>query len=150
MRTWTTETWIAGMPDEVLARLTDPESIARWAPVDYDVIELDGDRLRTGSRARVRGALGRYPIEFTVHIQQAHDGRLALLARGPVSIAAEYLLRPVRDGSLLRASISVSGRGPFGRALAGLVEALLAAGLLRASMRRLEHELAPATDLVET
>ena len=150
MRTWTTETWLAGMPDEVLAKLTDPDSIARWAPIDYDLLELDGDRLQTGSRAKVRGALGRYPIEFTVDVEQAHDGRLALLARGPVSIAAEYLLRPVRDGSLLRASVSVTGRGPIGRALARLVEALLAAGLLRASMSRLKDELTPATALPES
>jgi hypothetical protein len=106
------------MPDEVLAKLTDPEAIARWSPVSYELLEFDGDRLRAGSRARVRGALAGRPLEFTVDVHQAHDGRLALLARGPVSIAAEYLLHPVRGGSRLRASVTVTGRGLFGFPLA--------------------------------
>ena len=144
MRTWTTETWVAGLPDEVLAALTDPNSIARWSPVKYEVLELDGDRLHAGSHAKVRGALAGYPLEFTVDVHEAHDRRLAVLARGPVSIAAEYMLHPVRGGSRLRASVSVSGRGLFGVTLARAVEGLLAAGLLRASMTRLAHELSPA------
>jgi hypothetical protein len=133
------------MPDEVLAKLTDPEAIARWSPVSYELLEFDGDRLRAGSRARVRGALAGRPLEFTVDVHQAHDGRLALLARGPVSIAAEYLLHPVRGGSRLRASVTVTGRGLFGFPLARAVEGLLAAGLLRASVGRLARELVTAT-----
>jgi Polyketide cyclase / dehydrase and lipid transport len=142
-RTWTAETWLAGMPEEVLARLTEPESIASWSPVPYEVLELDGGRLETGSRARVRGALGGRPLEFTVDIHQAHDGRLALLARGPVSIRAEYLLHAVGGGSNLQASVSVTGRGPLGALFAHGVECLLAAGVLRASVNRLAHQFAP-------
>jgi hypothetical protein len=145
MRTWTAETWVGRSPDEVLAKLTDPHAIAQWSPVDYELLELDGDRLRAGTRARVRGALGGRAVEFAVHVHQAHDGRLALLASGPVSIAAEYLLHPARGGSRLRASVSVSGRGLFGFPLARAVEALLAAGVLRASVSRLSRELAPAS-----
>jgi hypothetical protein len=35
MKTWTTETWIATEPADVLALMTEPEAIARWAPVPY-------------------------------------------------------------------------------------------------------------------
>jgi Polyketide cyclase / dehydrase and lipid transport len=142
-RLWTTETWLAGVPDEVLARLTEPESIASWSPVPYEVVELDGGRLATGSRARVRGALGGRPVEFTVDVHQADNGRLALHASGPVFITAEYLLRAVRGGSALRASVSVTGRGARGSLRARAVECLLAAGLLRASVNRLAKQFAP-------
>jgi hypothetical protein len=139
-RTWTAEAWLDGMPDEVLARLTEPESIASWSPVPYEVLELEGRRLETGSRAQVRGALGGRPVEFTVDIHQAHGGRLALLASGPVLITAEYLLRAARGGTALRASVSVTGRGPLGTLGARAVECLLAAGALRASVNRLAHQ----------
>jgi uncharacterized protein YndB with AHSA1/START domain len=57
MRTWTTQTTVAGLPDEVLALLTEPAAIARWAPIPFEVTELDTERLVAGSRARVRGGL---------------------------------------------------------------------------------------------
>jgi hypothetical protein len=141
MRTWTTDMWLAGRPDEILAMLTDPLAIARWAPVRFQVLELEGERLEAGSRARVRGTLAGRPLEFTVDVRQAHDGRLALIASGPVAIDAEYLVGAVRDGSHVRASVSVAGRGLIGSALAHVVEGLLAAGLLRASVASLAREL---------
>jgi carbon monoxide dehydrogenase subunit G len=141
MRTWTTEAWLDMMPEEVLAKLTDPEAIARWSPIGYELLELDGDRLQAGSRAKVRGALAGRPVVFTVDVHDARDGRLALEASGPVSIGAEYLLHPVGGGSRLRASVSVSGHGVFGVPLARAVEGLLAAGLLRVGVRRLAQEL---------
>jgi hypothetical protein len=143
MKRWTTETWLAGMPDEVLELLTDPEAIARWAPIEFEVLQLEGDRLETGSRARVRGGLAGRHLEFDVKIREAHNRCLSLSANGPVSIDAEYLLSPTGGGSSVRASVSVSGRGFIGRALAGAVEALLAAGVLRASVARLGRELEP-------
>jgi len=142
MRTWTAETWLPGEPDEVLAKLTDPESIARWSPFDYEPVTLDGDRLRAGSQAKVRGALCGRPLEFDVDVHQAHDGRLALQARGPVTIAAEYLLHPTRGGSRLLVSVSVRGRGILGFGLARAVDALLGAGVLSLSVSRLGRELA--------
>jgi hypothetical protein len=144
MSIWTTETWIPRVPDDVLATLTDPESIARWSPVEYELLELDGERLEAGSRAKVRGAFAGRPVEFAVDVHQADDGRLALLARGPVTIAAEYLLHPVRGGSRLRASVSVHGRGLIGSALAKAIDAVLCAGMLRVSVGRLRRELAAA------
>jgi hypothetical protein len=35
MKTWTTEMWLEGMPEEILDVLTDPAAIARWAPMDF-------------------------------------------------------------------------------------------------------------------
>ena len=60
MKTWTTETWVAGAPEQVLELLTAPDAIARWAPIPFDLLDLDGDRLGAGTRARVsgRGLLG--------------------------------------------------------------------------------------------
>src|ERR1700722_1985592 len=143
MRTWTTETWLAGTPDEVLAILTDPNSISRWSPLSYELLELDSERLEAGSRARVRGALSGCPLEFTVHVHEAHEGRFALLAQGPVSIDAEYLVHPARGGSRLRASVRVGGRGLVGMTLARAADALLATGLLRMSVARLGREPRP-------
>jgi carbon monoxide dehydrogenase subunit G len=144
MKTWTTETWVAGMPEEVLQVLTDPESIARWAPVDFQVLQLESERLEAGSHARVKGGLAGRHLEFDVDIREAHDRCLSLNATGPVSIDAEYLLSPAGGGSSVRASVSISGRGFIGSALARAVEALLAAGGLRASVARIGRELEPA------
>ncbi len=144
MRTWTTEMWLAGMPEQVLELLTEPAAIARWAPVGFELLALDEERLRAGSRARVRGGLGGRELEFDVVIREANDGCLSLVASGPISIDAEYTLSPVDGGSEVHASVSVSGRGLIGGVLARAIEALLAAGALRGSVARMAQELEPA------
>lgn len=121
--------------------LTEPEAIARWAPVGFDVLELDGERLEAGTRARVGGALAGRRLEFTVHIREAHERCLSLVANGPVSIDAQYRLLPAAGGSNVRASVSVSGAGLLGKTLARTLEGLLAAGVLRSSMARIGREL---------
>lgn len=148
MSTCTTEMWLPSEPESVLAMLTDPEAIARWAPIDFDVLELDGERLEAGSHARVCGALAGRRLEFNVEIREAHERCLSLAASGPVSIDARYQLRPAGDGSKVRASVSVSGCGILGRALARLVEAFLAAGVLRSSIARIGRELDTSPALV--
>jgi hypothetical protein len=132
------------MPDEVLELLTEPGAIARWAPISFELLELDGDRLRAGSRGRVRGRLAGRQLEFEVEVHEAHDGRMSLVATGPVSIDAEYELWPVEGGSELHASVSVRGRGLLGGVLARTIETLLAAGALNASVARIGRELEPA------
>jgi hypothetical protein len=141
MRTWTTETWVAGAPEHVLELLTEPDAIARWAPIPFEVRDLDGERLVAGTRARVSGALAARRMEFEVEIHEAHEERVSLVAHGPVSIGAEYLLAPADGGSDVRASVSVRGSGLPGRALARAFEAVLAAGALRASIARIAREL---------
>jgi hypothetical protein len=152
MSTSTTEVWFDSVPEEVLGMLTDPEAIGRWAPFGFDVLELDSERLVTGTRARVGGALAGRRLEFTVHIREAHERCLSLVANGPVSIDAQYLLMPSGRGSTVRASVSVSGDGLLGRTLALTLESLLAAGVLRSSMARIGRELdcaAPSRSLQE-
>lgn len=64
MATWTTQTRVAGLPNEVLALLTEPDAIARWAPISFDVVDFDRKRLRAGDRVHVRGGLGARALEF--------------------------------------------------------------------------------------
>jgi Polyketide cyclase / dehydrase and lipid transport len=144
MRTWTTKMWLEGMPDQVLDLLTDPDAIARWAPIGFDVLDLQDERLRAGTRARVRGSLAGRTLEFDVEIREAYDGGLSLVATGPISIDAEYVLSPVDGGSEVQATVSVCGKGLMGGLIARAVEALLAAGALRASVARMGSELQPA------
>jgi len=144
MKTWTTETWVAGAPEEVLELLTEPDAIARWAPIPFELLDLDGARLQQGTRARVSGALAGRRLEFDVEIREADEERLSLVANGLVSIGAEYLLAPADGGSDVRASVSVSGHGLLGGTLARAFEAVLASGALRASVTRIGRELEPA------
>ena len=144
MKTWTTETWLAGAPEEVLELLTEPDAIARWAPIPFELLDLDGARLQQGTRARVSGALAGRRLEFDVEIHKADERRLSLVAHGPVSIGAEYVLAPADGGSDVRASVSVSGHGLLGGTLARAFEAVLASGALRASVTRIGRELEPA------
>src|SRR3954453_8136484 len=82
MSTWTEQLTSNAAPAAVLHVLTDPGAAARWAPVDFEVGELDGDRLRAGSRAHVTGRLAGREIAFDVEILHADEERLALLASG--------------------------------------------------------------------
>ncbi len=118
MNTWTTEMRLPAMPERVLELLTEPEAIAQWAPIPFELVDTDGGRLRAGTRARVRGGLAGRQLEFEVEIREAHDRRLALVATGPISIDAQYDLSPADGGSALRASVSVGGRGLLGGLLA--------------------------------
>jgi hypothetical protein len=144
MKTWTTERWVAGAPEHVLELLTEPEAIACWAPIPFELLDLDSERLRPGTRARVSGALAGRRLEFDVEIHEADEERLSLIANGLVSIGAEYLLAPADGGSDVRASVSISGRGLLGGTLARAFEAVLASGALRASVARIGRELEPA------
>jgi hypothetical protein len=143
MRTWETQGTVPGSPSAVLEMLTEPEAIAEWAPVPFEILSLDGRRLYTGSRVQVAGRLAGRVVEFEVTVCEASGERLALVADGPISIDVQYVVRPVPGGSDVRASVSVEGRGLFGRVLAGATEALLAGGALRSSLERLGRQLQP-------
>lgn len=145
MATWTTETQLAGRPEQVMDLLTKPETIARWAPIPFELVDFTGDRLVTGVTARVRGGLAGRSLEFTVDIAESSPGRLALIAKGPIEIDVEYLADAVRDGSSVRARVAVSGRGVVGRILAQATDALLAGGALRMAVARIAHELQPVS-----
>jgi hypothetical protein len=142
MRTWTTHSTVSAPADEVMALLTEPEAIRRWAPIDFEVDGLDGDRLAAGERARVTGRLAGRRVSFDVEVFEAADGHLSLAASGLISLDVEYRLRPAAAGSEVEASVSVrSGRGLTGRVLEHATGALLAAGALSTAVGRMDAAL---------
>jgi hypothetical protein len=140
MSTWTEALTAQAAPAAVLDVLTDPGACVRWAPVDFEVAGLDGDRLRAGSHARVVGRLAGRDVGFDVRVLAADEECLALLADGPIALDVEYRLRPVAAGSEVRASVAVHGHGLAGRLLAQATGALLAAGALRTAVSRIARE----------
>ena len=144
MLTRHTQTTVPGAPADVRDLFTEPDAIARWAPNPFEVVQLDGRRLVTGSRARVAGRLAGRSVEFEVLVLEAHHGRLDLIADGPISIAVNYRLEPAARGSEVHASVSVDGHGLLGRLLAKATDALLAAGALGRALERLGQELQTA------
>jgi hypothetical protein len=141
MRTWTAETTVAGRPEDVLAVLTDPQAVGRWAPVDFEVEGLDGSRLETGSRARVVGRLVGQRMGFDVDVTQVGPEGLVLTASGPIAIDVAYELEPAGAGSRVVASIGVrAGRGLTGRLVAHATDALLAGGALTHAVSRIARE----------
>lgn len=144
MCSWHSNTTIQGSPTDILELLTEPEAIARWAPIPFEVVALDGARLESGSRARVAGKLAGRCVEFDVDVLRASDERLELVAQGPISLDVRYRVRPAGTCSQIDATVAVEGRGLFGRVLAKATETLLASGALRMSLERLARELQPA------
>ena len=144
MATWTAQTTTAGHPDQVLMVLTDLDEIARWAPIPFELVDFEGQRLIAGERVRVRGALGGPTIQFEVEVTEADDGRLVLTATGPIRLDVEYEAVATEQGSEVRASVAVSGSGLRGRILAHATDALLAGGALTSAVRRIADRFAPA------
>jgi carbon monoxide dehydrogenase subunit G len=144
MAMWTAQRHVAGPPEEVLTLLTDPEAIAEWAPVSFEVVDLPGARLQAGDKVRVRGALGGASMEFTVEVAVAADGHLVLSATGPIRLDVEYRAVALSTGSEVRAKVVVSGRGLRGRILAQATDALLAAGALSGAVGRIARQFEPA------
>jgi hypothetical protein len=145
MRTYTATTSAPARPEAVLDVLTDPEACRRWAPVDFDVEDLSGPRLATGSRARVCGRLAGRAVEFDVEVHHADANRLALSADGPVALDVAYELVAAAHGSDLHASVAVRPRGGLrGRLLAEATAAVLAGGALHVALGRIAREAAAA------
>jgi Polyketide cyclase / dehydrase and lipid transport len=141
MRTWTATTTTAARPEDVLDVLTDPEAAARWAPLPFDVEELDGLRLATGSRARVSGKLAGKRVGFDLEVHEASGRGLTLAAEGPVGFDVDYRLSAVAGGSEIHASVSVRPSGGIaGRLIAQATSALLSAGALEAALSRITRE----------
>ena len=144
MAIWTARTRVAAVPEEVLALLTEPDAIARWAPIEFELADFEGDRLLSGDQLRVQGSLAGRFVAFDVAVAHAQDGRLVLRADGPIRLDVEYLAIAVEDGCEVRASIAVSGSGLIGRILAQATDAVLAAGALNTAVGRIARELEPA------
>ena len=144
MRTYTATTTSTAGPAAVLAVLTDPDAVARWAPVDFYVDDLTHPRLSEGSRARVSGRLAGQRVGFDVEVHQADEGGLALSADGPVALDVAYQLRAdAGGGSEVSASVAVlPRRGLRARLLAEATAAVLASGALQHALGRIVAEAA--------
>src|SRR5690349_23987279 len=117
-RTWTATTVTQADPAQVLGLLTDPHEIARWAPIPFEVDDIDGRRLVAGSRARVSGSLIGKRVGFLVEVHRADAQRLELSAEGPVAMDVRYDLRPAERGAEVVAQVSVRpGKGLTSRLL---------------------------------
>src|SRR3954449_2688466 len=145
MRTYTATTTSTARPEAVLHVLTDPDAVARWAPVDFYVDALTHPRLSQGSRARVSGRLAGQEIGFDVEFHQADVAGLSLSADGPVALDVAYRLRAAEAGSEVSASIAVlPRRGLRARLLAEATAAVLAGGALQHAFGRIVAEAAAA------
>src|SRR3954454_18471291 len=121
MKTWTATTIVDAGPEAVLDLLTDPDAVARWAPIPFDVDELDTPRLggrapaprgrragppprRVGPAPRPRGParLAGRRVGFDVEVHEAEAGRLALVATGPIGLDVAYDLSAADGGSEVR------------------------------------------------
>jgi uncharacterized protein YndB with AHSA1/START domain len=138
MPEFTTHTTADAAPEQVLQVLTDPDEIASWSPIPFEVEDLDGLRLEAGSRARVSGSLAGKRVGFDIEVHAADEGGLELTAEGPIGIDVLYELEPVAGGSQVTASVGVrDGAGFSGRLLAKATGALLAGGALDAAAGRI-------------
>jgi hypothetical protein len=143
MRTWTATTCLPAAPERVLALLVDPEGLAQWSPVDFEVMELDGGRLEAGGRARGAAVVAGQRLEFDLDVLQADARGLVLEARGALAVDVRYLLRAVDDGCHVTAAVAIDGKGLMRRLLAHAAEALLAAGALDDALARIGEAVSP-------
>jgi hypothetical protein len=141
--TWTTQTIVDGTPEEVLAVLSDPDCCYRWSPIDFDLEDLDGERLQTGSYARVAGRVAGISVSFEIEVRHASGRRLALIARGPMTLDVEYEAYPADAGKAeVWATVTVkASRSLSGRLAAASTEALLRGGALSLALRRIATEV---------
>jgi hypothetical protein len=139
---WTASANLPGDLDVVLTALTDPTSIACWAPVSFEVAGLAGGRLQAGSRERVSGSIAGVRTTYDVEVKRADRQRLELVAHGPVSLDVTYRFRQLEDGVFVDARVAIRRqRGLTAQLLRAAVGALLNAGALRSALRRLETSL---------
>jgi hypothetical protein len=138
MSHFSAQTTTSASPEQVLEVLTDPDAIRDWAPIPFEVEQLDGYRLEAGSYARVSGGIAGMSLGFDIEVHAADEAGLKLTAEGPIGIDVRYDLAPVDDGSEVTASVSVRGGGGItGRLVAKATAALLAAGALDGAAGRI-------------
>jgi len=142
MASWETRTTVKGQPEHVLEVLTDPNAARRWSPIGFDLEQIEGDRLRSGTRAVLTGKLAGRGVSFDVHVIKASDGQLELRATGPVEMDVAYDAVASDDVTDLTASVSVrSGGGLVGRVLQRATDALLAGGALNLAVQGVVREV---------
>jgi hypothetical protein len=144
---WTARADLRADANQVLLALTDPELIAQWAPVAFNVAGLAGGRLSAGSRERVTGTIAGVRATFDVQVARADRQQLELSAHGPVSFEVLYSFREHASGVRVEARVSLGREGGLAtQILRAAVRALLNAGALAGALRRLEGSLCPALE----
>ena len=142
MATWETRTIVNGAPEDVLEVLTDPAAARRWSPIGFDLEQIEGDRLRSGTRAVLSGKLAGRGVSFDVEVIKASDGQLELRAVGPVEMDVAYDAVLADEGTEVVASVAVrSGGGLIGRMLSSATDALLAGGALNIAVQGVAREV---------
>lgn len=150
MGRWTATAQANATPEQLLEVLTHPEQIRCWSPVQFDVGDLEGRRLATGTSTRVTGRLAGVPLSFDVEVHSADSAGLEISADGPIGFDVRYDLAAVDTGAELTASVRVRRSGGLtGRAVANAAGALLSAGALDGATGRIvraaESRLCAAT-----
>ncbi|MEA2448951.1 MAG: hypothetical protein QOG63_883 [Thermoleophilaceae bacterium] len=142
MANWETRTRVKGPPEHVLEVLTDPSSARRWSPIGFELEQLDGDRLRSGTHAVLTGKLAGKGVSFDVHVTKASDGQLELRATGPIEMDVAYDAFEGENGTEVVASVAVrSAGGLIGRMLSSATDALLAGGALNVAVQGVAREV---------
>jgi polyketide cyclase/dehydrase/lipid transport protein len=142
MAVWETRTIVNGAPEDVLEVLTDPAAARRWSPVGFELEQIEGDRLRSGTRAVLSGRIAGRGVSFDVEVIKASDGQLELRAVGPVEMDVAYDAVAAGDATEVVASVAVrSGGGLLGRMLSSATDALLAGGALNLAVQGVAREV---------
>jgi hypothetical protein len=142
MATWETRTTVVGGPEDVLSVLTDPCAAQRWSPVGFELEEIEGDRLVSGTHAVLTGKLAGRSVKFDVDVLKASDGQLELVARGPIEMDVRYGAALLGDVTEVTASVAVrSTGGLLGRLLSSATDALLAGGALNIAVQSVAREV---------
>jgi hypothetical protein len=144
MATWTTRTTMDASPSQVLSVLTDPEECTLWSPIEFDIEQLDCDRLSAGCSARVGGELAGRRVSFDIDVIEADGGRLRLMASGPVDLDVEYHAKAFEERSELTAQVSVTGRGGIRGKLVSAAADAAVAGMLPVAVERIGRATAVA------
>ena len=135
-------------PADVIDVLTYVDSIRSWSPVDFELDDIDVDRLHGGTHARVVGRMAGFGVGFDVEVHEASHDRLALMARGPVELDVEYRVERADIGSSIEAAVSVrSAGGAAGKIVSRAVNTLLAAGALDRALARICSEAEASGEL---
>jgi hypothetical protein len=148
---WTATAEFCACAEHILEALTDPELIALWAPISFDVAGLAGGRLTAGSRERVSGTIAGLGASFEVNVSRADTKRLELSARGPVSFDVGYSFTEHDQGVTVEARVLIRREaGLAAQVVRAAASALLNAGVLAGSLQRLEGSVcrAPERELI--
>jgi hypothetical protein len=144
---WSARAAVQAQSTDVLAALTDPELIAAWAPIGFELEGPEGRVLRTGSRERVSGSLAGLRASFDVEVTRAGPGVLELVAAGPLAMDVAYRFPEQGGRVVVDASVRLGRRGGLAaQILRGAVVALLEAGALDRALQRLASSLCERSD----